>query len=162
AGFEEGLAAGVLLVQGRPVRVGRSLARREDLQPARIAQMATARLVGAGEARRQGAVGAGEIAVDLVDDAGGLIGRGKKREDAVLDGVMAGLGVDRALDERRAGGEVFLEDQEIPLPRRLARGLVAPGFDGDRYLASERRLGDGVLEGLRVDRRGEPGRQGLA
>ena len=39
------------------------------------------------------------------------------------------------------GREVLLDDQEVALPRRLARGLVAPGVDGDRRLAAERRPG---------------------
>ena len=137
AGVEEGLAAGVLLVGGGLVRVGRLLARREDGQVARAAQVAAAGLVGAGEARRQGAV---------LRRAGSrrprtrrcrvLVGGEIEGEDAVLDRVVAGLGVDRAFDEGGAGREVFLQDEEVSLPGGLARGLVAPGLDGDRDLAA--------------------------
>jgi hypothetical protein len=163
AGVEVGLAAGVQLVGRGLVRVGRRLARLQHRQLARRPEVRSARLVGAGEARRQRPVLPGQVTEDVVaEGAGVLVGGEVEGQHAVGQLVVAGLRLDRAVDQRRAGRQVLLQDQELALPGGLTDRLVAPGLDGDAGPAAEGDLRDGVLEAPGVDRHAEAGRQDLA
>ena len=163
AGVEEGLAAGVELVRSGLVGVGRRLARGEHLEVAGGAEVAAPGVIGAADRRRQRPVLAGQVAVDVVADrARPLVGGEVEREHAVGLGERAGRGLHRAVDERRARGEVLLDDEEVALPLRLIRRLDAVGVDVHARPPAHGHLAHVVLEVGGVDRDTEARGQGLA
>ena len=82
----------------------------------RLAEVDHARVVGPSDPGGQGPIAAGEVAVDVVADRPGELVRGEvKGQHAILLGVLAGRGLDRAVDHRRAGGHALLDHQEVAL-----------------------------------------------
>ena len=161
--LEQGLASGVELVGRGLVGVGRPLAGGEDLQVARLAQVDDAGVVGPPDLGGQGPVSAGQVAGDLVTDlAEAGLGAEVEREHVIGQGVRAGRGLHRALDQGRAGGQGLLDHEELAIPGGLGRRSEMRGDDPDLGPASLGDLGDLVGEDRRVDRDREAGRQGLA
>ena len=84
----------------------------------------------------QGAVLAGQVAVDVVGDhARVLVGCEVEGQDAVgqVDTTWRVV-LHRAFDQGRAGGQVLLDDQEVALPFGRVVGDVAPCRERDAGL----------------------------
>src|SRR5208282_562735 len=104
AGVEMRLAASVQLVGRLAIRIGVLFSRGQNLELTGLAQVEPPRLISALDRGRQRTVLAGKVAVNSVLDAAGVLVRVEvEREHPVGQGERAGRGLDRSLDQRRAG-----------------------------------------------------------